>query len=253
MNLAIDIGNTKTKVAVFDRNELIFETAHKGFDTQLVFDAINNFSIDACIVSSVAVVPELDEAPFPVLYFNHKTPLPIQNNYATPETLGLDRLAGVVAAYFLFKGKNSLVIDAGTCNTFDFIDADGVYEGGSIHPGIEMRARAMNTFTHRLPFVNVRFESIDENSWLGKSTETCLQSGAIWGTVCEIESMADRYQNWLLNSEKKRKNTDLTIIMTGGAAPLLERCTKKQIFARPFLILEGLNQILIWNEHTLPT
>lgn len=251
MNLTIDIGNTKTKFAVFKENKLIFSEAHKGFEPKQILKCMEQFDIKKSIVASVGVVPVVDNADFPVLYFDHNTPLPIKNNYDTPQTLGLDRLAGVVAAYFLYPQKNCLVIDAGTCNTLDFINANGEYEGGSIHPGIEMRAKAMHTFTHRLPLVNVRPNKNDKNVWLGKSTESCLQSGAIWGTVSEIEGMANRYENWLISDKKYAKNTDLTIIITGGAASLLERCIKKQIFAHPFLILEGLNQILNWNEPTL--
>ncbi|MCL4112009.1 UNVERIFIED_CONTAM: hypothetical protein GTU68_038825 [Idotea baltica] len=226
---------------------MVFENAHKGFNPTTLLNEVEKYAINKAIVSSVGVVPELDATDYPVTYFNHTTLLPIKNNYHTPTTLGLDRLAGVVAAYFLFPKQNCLVIDAGTCTTFDFITANGTYEGGSIHPGIEMRTKAMNNFTHRLPLVNVRFTEVDNDSWLGKSTEECLQAGAIWGAALEIDGMAERYKKLVSG----HKNTDLTIIITGGAATLLERCTKKQIFARPFLILEGLNQILNYNEHTL--
>lgn len=236
MKLCVDIGNTKVKAALFKADNLV---ESKNFDSQqeLLLWA-KRINVSKIIFSSVGkkVEKNLIEENFPdisVVYFSHQTPIILKNNYETPETLGLDRLAAAVGGTMLYPNINTLVIDAGTCITFDFVDADNIYKGGSIHPGIYMRAKAMHSFTQRLPMVKIN----SQVPFVSANTQNCLQAGAFWGTVSEIEKMIERYEQ--LGA--------LSVLLTGGDAELLANAIKKQIFVRPLLVLEGLNQILDWN------
>jgi type III pantothenate kinase len=164
----------------------------------------------------------------------HTLPLPIINSYATPETLGVDRLASVCGARTLFPTEASLVIDSGTCITYDFIDADGVYKGGAIAPGLSMRLRAMHEFTARLPLVEVNENAI----LIGNSTVSCIQSGALNGMIAEIEGTISRYQVHY---------PQLRVILCGGDTHFFENNLKGTIFAVQNLVLRGLNSILLHN------
>ena len=150
------------------------------------------------------------------------------------ETLGVDRIAAVCGAFALFPEKNCLVIDAGSCITYDVLDQKGNYCGGSISPGLEMRLKAMHTFTARLPLVKVN----QQVNLIGNSTESCLQSGALYGVLAEIEGIVEKYnQNY----------AELRVIMCGGDASLFENQLKPTIFVAPDLVLKGLNRILLQN------
>jgi type III pantothenate kinase len=161
-------------------------------------------------------------------------PLPIKILYATPQTLGVDRIAGSCGALQLFPGKNTLVIDAGTCITYDFTDSSKQYYGGSISPGLKMRFQAVHTFTARLPLVS----PAENPELIGNSTETSIQSGIVNGTVAEIDGIIDRY---------RQKYPDLQVILCGGDGPFFENKLKASIFASPDLVLIGLNSVLIHN------
>jgi type III pantothenate kinase len=169
-----------------------------------------------------------------VFMLDHKLPLPIKNNYGTPETLGVDRIAAVCGAQQIFPFQNCLVIDAGTCVTFDIIDKDGVYYGGAISPGMHMRFKAVHTFTARLPLIS----PVPEAKLIGDSTETSIQSGVINGMAAEMVGIIQRYQV---------KFNDLRVILCGGDTLFFENKLKASIFASPELVLVGLNSILIYN------
>ena len=187
MNLCIDIGNTRTKVAVFDaEGSLIKLIIRDDYTSGKLDKVLKKYEIEHVIVSSV----KKKQGKYKRLVGNkvktfvelsHETPIPVTNLYHTPETLGKDRLAGVVGAYFLFPGNDVLVVDAGTCITYDIIDSEGNYYGGSILPGIEMRFKALNTFTARLPLVH---RDLLE-SHIGDTTLTCIQTGIQFGVVYE--------------------------------------------------------------------
>ncbi len=174
------------------------------------------------------------ERHFFYIRLSHKTELPIINKYATPKTLGKDRLAGVVAASALYAKKNVLVIDAGTCITFDFINNDREYLGGSIHPGITMRFKALNNFTDKLPLI----KRSSDFELIGNSTEKAILTGVLYAVLKEIQGMIEDYMG---------KYNDLTIIFTGGDASFFVSRLKNKIFAHPNLVLEGLNEILRYN------
>jgi type III pantothenate kinase len=164
----------------------------------------------------------------------HTLPLPITNHYATPATLGVDRLAGACGARQMFPGSNCLVIDAGTCITYDFLDAGGSYLGGGISPGLHMRFQAVHTFTKKLPLV----QAVDNINLIGNSTEQCIQSGVIHGVLEEVQGIIRQY---------REKFEDLKVILCGGDTHFFENQLKASIFAVPELVLSGLNSILIYN------
>ncbi len=236
MNVVIDYGNTTAKVGIFKQHELVEE--HLLLQEADVKEWIQNTSAEAILISSVSKNEEalLEAAAHIATRFKltHTLALPITNKYATPETLGADRLAGVCGAKLLFPHEPCLVIDSGTCITYDIVDADGKYLGGAIAPGLRMRLKAMHEFTSRLPLAEVK----EQIPLIGNSTLTCLQSGALNGMQAEIEGMIGRYQ---------QRYPDLKVILCGGDIHFFENNLKGAIFAVRNLVLSGLNSILIHN------
>ena len=166
---------------------------------------------------------------------SHKTKVPIKNNYGTPKTLGLDRLAAVVGAAISYPGKRALVIDIGTCMTYDYIDEQKRYWGGNIAPGLELRLKSMHHFTSALPLIKRKWNP----EMLGHSTKTAIQNGAVWGIKLEIESFIKT-----LTSKKGH----LHVILTGGDATYFGELIESEIFVAPNLLLKGLNEILKHNS-----
>jgi type III pantothenate kinase len=150
-NLVFDIGNTYTKLAVFEQDEMIKAEQHEQIETELLDGILRDHRIEKAIISTVKKTNEqwqgtLNEK-VPVIYFNAGMTAGITNHYKTPQTLGLDRLAGVIGAHHLYPQSNNLVIDGGTCIKYDYVDARGNYFGGSISPGLNMRYKALNYYT----------------------------------------------------------------------------------------------------------
>jgi type III pantothenate kinase len=167
------------------------------------------------------------------VFFNHRTPVPVDNHYGTPDTLGLDRLAAVIGGMDWAKGP-LLAIDLGTCITYDFLNEEGAYKGGAISPGLQMRAKAMATQTANLPLVEIN----PEVGFVGNSTVTCLQSCVYYGVMAEISGIIENYS---------QNHDDLKVFICGGDAKYFERLTKDHIFVIPNLVLHGLNRILTYN------
>lgn len=238
-HLAIDIGNTLQKAAVFSEDgKMLFFCDKEHFTGEDLFPVIEEYSVSHSILSSVGEAAE-EQTDFlkkmtNLLVFNHKTPLPIQLKYETPETLGLDRIANAVAANALFPNENVLSIQAGTCLVMDFVTKDAEYLGGSISPGLEMRFSALHHFTKRLPMV----EKQGEVTLIGTSTETSIRSGVLNGLSDEINGAIERY---------REQFGELKIILTGGNKNDLENSIKSTIFAAPNLVLNGLHKILTFN------
>ncbi len=233
---AVDIGNSRIKSAEF-RGDVIGEI--KYWDD--VKDVLPEIDGRRTIISSVRVDRSLLAKIFSkgnIILFDRETPVPISLEYDTPETLGLDRIAGVVGAYFLYGP--SLVIDMGSCITYDLVDSDGVFKGGVISPGVSMRLKSMNLLTANLPDVSENWESFN-GDLPGKSTRNNLLHGAIDGVLSEIEGFIDRFQ---------RKLGKINIVMTGGDSAFFESRVKAHIFVRPNLVLTGLNRILVYNENS---
>lgn len=256
MNLAIDIGNTRTKLAFFDGETLVRkEVLEKPEKAPLAALAYNQ-KVEKVILSSVAHVPEELELwlndHFFYLQLTTETPLPIHIRYKTPNTLGKDRIAAAAGAFHLFPGENCLVIDAGTCITLDVLNAVGEFLGGNISPGVEMRLKAMHHFTARLPLVsrertpepNVESVLTKPDSpmpipgFLGDSTENAIRNGGAWGAVWETEGFI---------RVCRQHFRPLRVILTGGDADFFARNIKTKIFALPNLVLVGLNKILQHN------
>jgi type III pantothenate kinase len=244
MNLAIDIGNTRIKTGRFDGERLLAQQTWENWTAAQLCDWVTNQNAQNVILSTVAgptdpAVLECLQAFDHFLELGPATPLPIVNRYRTPETLGKDRLAAVVGAFQQFPNAHCLVIDAGTCITYDLLDDAGIYPGGNIAPGIAMRLRAMHAFTARLPAVQ---PAGDDEGWLGDTTETAMRRGAQMGAALEIEGYIA-----LCRSRIGRIN----VILTGGDADFLAKKLKSKIFVNHHLVLMGLNKILNYNVEGL--
>jgi len=243
MNLAIDIGNSRTKLAVFDGDQLQVRLTWDDWTLDDLVTLTTNQKVKNVILSTVkgqlpAGVEAWLRAHFSFVEMNAETPLPIENRYRTPQTLGRDRLAAVVGAFQLFPGQPSLVIDAGTCITYDVIDGKGIYWGGNISPGVGMRFRSMNAFTDGLPLV----EAAETDSWLGDSTVSALRNGAQIGALMEIEGFISYFC---------AQFSGLNAILTGGDADFFAKKLKSKIFVNQNLVLMGLNKILNYNVERL--
>ena len=242
MHLVIDQGNTTIKVALFsgegipDRIEQIPRLSRTYIDKLL-----SAYPISSCIYSSVAhtdtdMMAYLQSQISHFYYFTPDTPLPVIIDYRSPKTLGSDRIAAVIGARAEAPDRDILVIDAGTCITYDMITATGHFLGGNIAPGIKMRLRSMNKFTKKLPVV----EKNGDTPLLGYDTETAMRSGAILGACYEIEGYI---------SSLRQEYPELLIFLTGGDAFLLADKLKTSIFVDDCIVLKGLNRILYHNVY----
>ncbi|GGD89937.1 type III pantothenate kinase [Planktosalinus lacus] len=241
MNLVVDVGNTLVKMAVFSGKTIVYKKIVVKNDFDKTLDLVlEEFSeVRKAILSVVGSFSEKSTSRinkhFQTIYFTPESKMPFLNEYTTPKSLGVDRLALVSAAFDQFPGKNCLVIDMGTCVTYDFINSEGHYKGGAISPGINMRYKALNAFTERLPLLDV---NAPENI-IGNSTQTSIHSGVVFGISFEIDGVISQY---------KQENKDLTVILTGGNAHFLRDRLKNSIFANSNFLLEGLNFLLEYNQ-----
>lgn len=241
MNLTIDIGNTCTKLVAFDGVTPIEEMRMDDGEFFKLTAFCDKYSFERGIYSTVvklsdSFIEKIDSLPFPMMRLvSGKTPVPINNKYSTPTTLGSDRLAAVVGAYYKGQGHDMLIIDVGTCITYDFITSAGDYLGGNISPGPTIRLKALERFTDSLPLIDRK----GDTPLLGYDTETAIRSGVMYGVEREIEGYI---RDFLLNYP------DLLIYLTGGVALNLRISGKKCIFADKFIVPEGLNRILLYNE-----
>ena len=241
MNLTIDIGNTRVKAAVFEQDTLLnLYVFNKSGIISEVKKILKKHKISKSIVASVSSIsPKKLEnlqkiVNFSLVSSDIKTPF--KNLYGTPQTLGVDRLALVFGAVVKYPKKNVLIIDAGTCITFDFVNNDSEYLGGAISPGIEMRYKSLNKFTSKLPLLNLS----KPTHFIGNSTIESINSGVVNGVIQEIEGVINQY---------KKKYLDLTVVLTGGDTNFLAKQLKSSIFANQNFLLEGLNEILNYNNN----
>lgn len=241
MKLVIDIGNTFTKLALFEQDEIIKIYRFKQFGIEELYEIESDYSnIKSVIVSQVNKFPKALKNHLNKNYqfteLSAETPIPIINKYKTPETLGNDRIAAVVAGAKLYPNQNVLIIDAGSCITFDFINYKNEYLGGSISPGIEIRFKAMNSFTKNLPLI----ENKKIDYLIGSTTEESILSGVLNGILNEIDGIISLY---------KGNYENLTIILSGGDYIYFDKRLKNNIFALPNIVLLGLNVILDFNDN----
>ncbi len=237
-NLVIDIGNTLTKIAVFKQGELVHTDRYPIIEAEILLNVIHQYQVKKVIVSSVKgeieTWREVLEGKVDLKYFDVKTSLGVQNHYKTPKTLGLDRWAAVVGAHCLCPDKANLIIDAGTCITYDWVDAEANYWGGSISPGLNMRYKALNYYTGALPLLTVDNQF---NNAYGDDTTSAITSGVQNGIKNEVIGFIEHYI---------KLNPELNIVLTGGDSIFFDTLLKNSIFApyiinEPYLVLKGLN------------
>lgn len=240
MNLCIDVGNTQVKLGVYNaHNSLLSFSIHPELTIAVLEALFLKFEIKQAILSSVrvehlVVLEFLETQLKTVLQLSSKTKVPLQSQYLTPETLGNDRLAAAIGANALYPQENVLIVDAGTCITYDFVTSDASYMGGSILPGIKMRFQALHQLTAKLPLI--KQENLD--SFIGTSTKTSIQTGVLFGVLHELRGFKSQYE---------QKFGTIKVIVTGGDASYFESQLKNEIFAQPKLVLIGLNTILDYN------
>ncbi|MCD4695658.1 MAG: type III pantothenate kinase [Bacteroidales bacterium] len=244
--VVIDQGNTLTKCALFLSNKLLDIRTFRKLTVKQLNLLFNEFELEDnklspvqnAIISSVSgksndLIESLNIRTN-LIVLKSNTPLPITIKYKSPDTLGNDRIAAVVGASSLFKKTNLLIIDAGTCITYDMITDNGEYLGGGISPGINMRLKALNTFTGQLPLIELS-EPFD---LIGNSTKNSILSGVMNGFISEVNGIIDRYLEIF---------PGIKIILTGGETKYFDKYLKNNIFAVSNLVLSGLKDILRYN------
>lgn len=241
MLLAVDVGNTKIKAAVFKGSTLaerfIFDTGEAGNSIRNIF--FKYPQITAAILSSVGKesqnLLQAIDSKVPVIKINNETSVPFKSLYTTPATLGVDRIVLSAGAVLSYPGRNRLVIDAGTCITYDFIDSEDKYNGGAISPGIRLRYEALHNFTAKLPLLTREMPE----GVTGNSTNQAIHSGVINALVFEIQGFINFYEN---------KYGNVAVIITGGDAEFLAERFKNTIFANSNFLLESLNQLYLYTQ-----
>ena len=238
MNLIFDIGNSDTKMAIFDGRKKITSFRTKELSCERLHKKMSQYHIDKAIVCSVRNIPDfifdLLTVNIPVIHvLSHESRLPFRIEYETPETLGPDRIAAVAGAYELFKGEKVLIIDAGSAITYDFLSVKS-YKGGNISPGLKMRFKALHKFTGKLPLVNpdLKFKSP------GKNTTEAITAGVITGVIYEINEYIRTFE---------KKHVGLKVILSGGDGEYLKGKINHQVTYMPDIVVDGLNFILEYN------
>jgi type III pantothenate kinase len=238
MNLIVDIGNTSTKLAIYDGKVMISVSRINELSCEELEKKLSGLRIKRAIVSSVKKLPpfitDLFFSNIPFVHFlTYKSKLPFKVEYDTPQTLGTDRIASVAGAFNLFPRSEILIIDAGTAITFDFLSA-GIFKGGNISPGISMRFKALNRFTGKLPLVS----QTDNYSSPGRNTSDAITAGVITGVTYEINEYIRTFE---------KKHADFKIILTGGDSGYLRNKIDYQLTYMPDIVTDGLNYILEYN------
>ncbi len=238
MNLIFDIGNTATKIALFDGHKKIISLRTKQYSWDELKKIFAPYNLERAIVSSVRNIPEfiIDLATLDISYvhtLSYNSKIPFRHQYETPETLGPDRIAAIAGACCLFPGQKVLIIDAGSAITYDFLSGK-TFKGGNISPGISMRFKALNKFTHRLPLGS----TTEKFNSPGRNTLEAITAGVINGVIYEINE-------YIRTFEEKYKGINL--VLTGGDAGYLKNRINKKTNYMPDIVMEGLNYILEHN------
>ena len=243
MNICIDQGNSRTKVALFDaEGKVVKSFVYKSFSSADAERLFRLYPISDSIISSVvnlesSMVNTLNRLSRRFVLFDHETPVPIQNDYDSPATLGHDRLAAAVGANYLLPDENLLIIDAGSAITYDFLTADGHFVGGNIAPGIKMRLSVLRQMTKKLP--QVETEESELIPLFGKNTRDAIAAGVIRGIVFEVKG----YMRTV-----SEKVPHFETILTGGNAPYIINNVQTPVRMERNLVLIGLNRILEYNK-----
>ena len=235
MNLVIDIGNTRVKAALFKENQL-FELRIYDSVSELLNDLTFIKQAQNAIIGSVVDDLELFytalNSIIPTLIYTHQTKIPVLNLYHSASTLGSDRIAASIGANTMYPNQDVLVIDAGTCIKYNFTNAKNEYLGGAISPGLQMRFKALEHFTSKLPLIEL---DKDFDELVGTNTQNSILSGVLNGSVAEIDGIINEY---------KVQYPSVTCVLTGGDSEYLTKRLKNTIFTHQNLVLKGLNHIL---------
>jgi len=235
LNLVVDIGNSSLKVAIFDKKLMTSKFIYTNQSLNIFSDLFKNNVIDNCIISNVSTIDKniLDFLKINSNLFsiNESINLPFINLYKTKNTLGHDRIALVSAAAIDFPDQNTLIIDTGTCITYDFKNSENEYLGGGISPGIQMRFKSLNSQTSKLPLSTINLDY----KLIGDDTNSSINSGVVYGVISEINGIINQYQERFKN---------IKIILTGGDSNFLLKKIKNTIFADQNFLLKGLNYLL---------
>jgi type III pantothenate kinase len=239
VTICFDFGNTRLKAAVFESNQLqeiiILNNDSKQSIEEIIQKFKPSFSILSSVINHQPVVEEVLKQHTNFHQLSHLTQLPFTTPVGKPETIGADRLALCAASVYLFPQKNNLAIGIGTCITYNFINNQNQFLGGSISPGLEMRFKSMNQLTAKLPLVNMEWNF----PLIGYDTKTNLLSGVAWGMAKEIDGIIDAYSE---------KYGNFNVLLTGGDTVHFAPLLKNQIFADPQLIFKGLYAISEYNR-----
>lgn len=232
--LCFDFGNTRKKAAIFKKAALQEVIVMDDDSSATINGLIDTYKPSKSILSSVIdhnpAMEDILSSRSKFHKLSHLTRLAFTTPVGKPETIGADRLALCAAAVRFYPKKNNLVIGMGTCITYNFINKYHEFLGGAISPGLEMRFKAMQQFTAKLPLAKP-----DSNVPLfGYDTNTNLQTGAVLGMAKEVDGFIDAYQ------EKYR---NFNVLLTGGDIVFLASHLKNKIFADPELIFKGLYAI----------
>ncbi|MGN6601643.1 MAG: type III pantothenate kinase [Ginsengibacter sp.] len=237
--LCFDFGNTLLKCGVFQIDQLTEVITLDDDKAETITAIVNKYKPDRTILSSVVNHdPEIEKIlaeKTSFLKLDAKVKLPFTTPVGKPETIGADRLALAAYASFFYRDQNTLVIALGSCITYNFINKYNSFNGGSISPGMEMRFKALNHYTAKLPLVKVDWNF----PLIGYDTTTNILSGVLQGMTSEIDGIIDEY---------KKKFVKFNVLLTGGDTANFVRHLKNKIFADPYLILKGLYAISKYNE-----
>jgi type III pantothenate kinase len=241
MLLTIDVGNTRIKAAVFEQNKMveiiIFTQEELIFQVENIlnrFDKIQHVAISSVGTISEEAFLTLKHR-VEIHFMTHQTKFPFNNLYATPTTLGIDRMVLATGATLQFPNQNRLIIDLGTCINYDFIDENDNYHGGAISPGIRLRYESLHHQTEKLPLLNKKYP----DNFIGNSTQESIHSGVINGVAFEIDGFIELYAT---------QYAKFIIILTGGDSDFLAKRLKNTIFANSNFLLESLNQTFQYNQ-----
>ncbi len=239
MNLALDIGNSFLKAGIFKNNNLInyyeFNREYYSNIKSILDKTPITHSIASNVSESNNKLIELLSNKTNLIKFNSSLKVPFKNCYQTKNTLGKDRIALVSNASKEYPKENVLLIDLGSCITFDFLNSKNEYLGGSISPGLSMRYKSLNRYTANLPLINPK----EIDYFIGRNTEDSIHSGIINGIVGELNSAIDKY---------KSQFKEIRIILTGGDSKFLFNRIKNSIFANSNFLILGLNFLIELNK-----
>ncbi|MFR9593093.1 MAG: type III pantothenate kinase [Rikenellaceae bacterium] len=239
MNLILDIGNSRVKVAVVAGDRVLDYAAKDDYDVEVVKNFVEKYDISRSIVSSTRgqqteVVESVRKEVGHCLFFGADVAVPLRVSYATPRTLGRDRLAAAVGAREVFGEGDMLIVDFGTAITIDLVTREGGFEGGVISPGLALRFRALHEFTAALPMCSASDEQLE----VARTTKDAIVQGVMNGVSYEIEGYISRFL---------QKYDKLSVIFVGGDAKFFEKRIKNTIFANRELLFRGLSRILDYN------